>query len=102
MAQVRLGQQAEEQDQELGKLRFDRDASFAAYYRQHKAQCIADTGVELLERLQDWAAKRQRPIFRLSGMAGNGKSTIALTLAHKLNRSQSLGATFFSKSLRQL
>ena len=95
VAHLRLGREAEEQDRLLGKLHVADDAFFNSYHRQHESQCTVDTRVELLKQLGDWAAKHQRSIFWLSGMAGTGKSTIARTLAGRLNERNSLGGSFF-------
>lgn len=93
--QLRLGQEAEEQDRLIRKLHVADEASFNSYHRQHKLKCLANTRVELLQQLRDWGAKHQWPIFWLSGMAGTGKSTIARTLARNLNKCNSLGGSFF-------
>lgn len=95
VVQLKLGQEAEEQDRLLGKMHVADDAFFDSYHRQHESRCIAETRVELLLQLRDWGAKHQRPIFWLSGMAGTGKSTIARTLARNLNERNSLGGSFF-------
>jgi hypothetical protein len=43
-----------------------------------------------------WSGNPDSPcIFWLNGMAGTGKSTIARTIAHKLNEKECLGASFF-------
>jgi hypothetical protein len=46
-----------------------------------RRMCTAETRVDVLERIIDWAADASSPpIFWLSGLAGTGKSTIAYTV----------------------
>jgi len=46
--------------------------------------------------IDDWVEDSNQPsIFWLSGMAGTGKSTIAKTVAEKLDKKGELGASFF-------
>ena len=48
--------------------------------------CLKDTQVKVLERIQEWIQNpNENSIFWLYGMAGTGKSTIARTVATKLN-----------------
>lgn len=80
-------------------------ASFDAANKEHMATCLPGTRVELLKEIQEWIeGDNHRRIYWLSGMAGTGKSTIALTLAQKYKRAVDardrekavcLGATFF-------
>ncbi|KAL8689298.1 MAG: hypothetical protein Q9218_004999 [Villophora microphyllina] len=92
---IKEKQMAVEQEQQLGKLPFAGNASFDSYHRQHESSCMANTRVELLQRLQDWGTDHQRPIFWLSGMAGTGKSTISRTLANRFKHDKILGGNFF-------
>ena len=88
-----------EQERLLERLPVASEASFDSYNRQHESKCMADTRVELLQRLQDWGTHHPRPIFWLSGMAGTGKSTISRTLAEIFNDKGLLaGSFFFSRS----
>ena len=93
--QLKQGQEAIGQERQLEKLPIAAGASFDSYQRQHQSQCMVDTRVELLLQLQDWGADHKRPIFRLRGMAGTGKSTIARTLAHRFKSQNRLGGNFF-------
>ncbi|KIJ56016.1 hypothetical protein M422DRAFT_40890 [Sphaerobolus stellatus SS14] len=55
------------------------------------------TRVELINEIRAWAASPDlsKRIYILSGGAGTGKSTIAYTVAEKLEESNLLGASFF-------
>lgn len=73
------------------------NASFDAASRQNGPFCLDDTRVEILERIMLWSdsASNDKPIFWLSGMAGTGKSTIARTIALKLQEKERVLASFF-------
>lgn len=50
----------------------------------------------MLEQIEKWAdSDGERRIYWLKGMAGTGKSTIALTVARKYAQLRRLGASFF-------
>ena len=50
----------------------------------------------MLEQIYSWAdAQDERCIYWLNGLAGTGKSTIARTVARRLDNRSSLGASFF-------
>ena len=50
----------------------------------------------MLEQIRKWADGRgERQIYWLKGMAGTGKSTIALTIAREYFDKGRLGASFF-------
>lgn len=54
--------------------------------------------MNILRDITSWVESRDgKCIFWLNGMAGTGKSTIAQTVARKLNRKGGLGASFFFK-----
>jgi hypothetical protein len=73
-------------------------ASFNSHTEQHNARCLDDTRTKLLDEIETWANDQEgKPIFWLSGMAGTGKSTIARTIAQKLESNKQLGASFFFK-----
>jgi hypothetical protein len=59
-------------------------------------ECLQGTRVNLLKEIEEWSADPEgRYIFWLNGMAGTGKSTIARTVARKLDTKGCLGANFF-------
>jgi hypothetical protein len=59
-------------------------------------ECLEGTRVNLLKEIEEWSADPEgRYIFWLNGMAGTGKSTIARTVARKLDTKGCLGANFF-------
>jgi hypothetical protein len=60
--------------------------------------CLNDTRTTLLHEINTWASNvdlNEPRIYLLSGLAGTGKSTIALTVAENLRKRGSLAATFF-------
>ncbi|KAK2007321.1 purine and uridine phosphorylase [Colletotrichum eremochloae] len=58
--------------------------------------CHPETRFDLLQEVQAWAeSSTSPPVFWLYGMAGHGKSTIARTVAKRLEEQKMLGATFF-------
>jgi len=62
--------------------------------------CLPGTRTTLLNELLDWVRSDSQPIFWLSGAAGTGKSSVANTLAEKLDELKLLGAFFrFSRSI---
>ncbi|KAH0014419.1 hypothetical protein KCU78_g8679, partial [Aureobasidium melanogenum] len=81
----------------LDRLPVAEQAPFNVSNRQDDPLCLENTRVEVLEQIRAWAYDEsdQRCIFWLSGMAGTGKSTIARTIARKLDDSGHLGASFF-------
>lgn len=77
------------------------DATFDAANKEHVASCLPGTRVEVLEEIQEWIdGDNMKKLYWLNGMAGTGKSTIALTLARTYKhmveeKNVRLGATFF-------
>ncbi|KAF1963428.1 hypothetical protein CC80DRAFT_433024 [Byssothecium circinans] len=72
------------------------DAAFNSYTKQHETTCLADTRIELLDEIHNWAdGQDERRIFWLSGLAGTGKSTIARTVARHYFDKKHLAASFF-------
>ncbi|KAL8800901.1 MAG: hypothetical protein Q9182_004825 [Xanthomendoza sp. 2 TL-2023] len=95
VTRVREDQVVAERERQLAKLPFAASACFDSYHRQHETECIEDTRVNILERLEDWSTNHDRPLFWLSGMAGTGKSTVARTFAKRLESKRTLGGNFF-------
>ncbi|KAB5589654.1 Vegetative incompatibility protein HET-E-1 [Ceratobasidium theobromae] len=62
----------------------------------HRRTCTADTRKAILSDLNDWADNPERErVYWMDGMAGTGKTTIAYTLATKLEARGQLAASFF-------
>lgn len=71
-------------------------AAYNSSENQHGATCLAETRVELLQDITEWAdGADTRCIFYLNGMAGTGKSTVARTIAMTYDNRGILGASFF-------
>ncbi|RMZ89615.1 hypothetical protein DV736_g3159, partial [Chaetothyriales sp. CBS 134916] len=72
-------------------------AAFNDYdIQQEKRQCLDNTRVELLKDIMDWSVGSQpEPICWLKGLAGTGKSTVAMTVAQRLTSEGRLAASFF-------
>ncbi|RYP46384.1 hypothetical protein DL768_007401 [Monosporascus sp. mg162] len=72
------------------------EAAFNAAGRQHIPSCLENTRRNILEQIDEWADNDgEKRIYWLKGMAGTGKSTIALTVARKYAKLRRLGASFF-------
>ncbi|CAG8929648.1 unnamed protein product [Penicillium salamii] len=81
------------------------NAAFDGANKEHTPSCLQGTRVKLLEEIQTWIdGDNPRRLYWLSGMAGTGKSTIALTLARtykptietkERQTNLCLGASFF-------
>ncbi|KAN0076415.1 WD40-repeat-containing domain protein, partial [Elaphomyces granulatus] len=74
------------------------DAAFNATSKQHVPLCLPDTRRDVLAQIRKWAdgdGDGVRRIYWLKGMAGTGKSTIALTVAREYHDNGRLGASFF-------
>jgi hypothetical protein len=84
-------------DRDLCKLLpYAAQAAFNTSNKQHTSLCLADTRVDLLARIRQWAdGDNKKCIFWLNGMAGTGKSTIAHTIAREYYDKRRLGASFF-------
>jgi NACHT domain len=84
------------EDPQIAKLPVANGAAFDSQLWQHKHQCLEGTRVGLLEQILDWSDNpSSEPVYWLKGMAGTGKSTVARTVCHRLNRRKCLGASFF-------
>lgn len=82
---------------DLEKLPIAEGAAFDYYENQHD-ECLPGTRIELLRKIEEWTeSSHGKCIFWLNGMAGTGKSTISRTLAARLDKKNSLGASFFFK-----
>jgi hypothetical protein len=80
----------------IARLPYAQDAPFNSNTSQHDATCLADTRVDLLNRVYKWAdGEGEQYIFWLSGMAGTGKTTVARSVARWYQTKQRLGASFF-------
>ncbi|RYP37567.1 hypothetical protein DL767_002875 [Monosporascus sp. MG133] len=72
------------------------EAAFNAASRQHTPSCLENTRRNILEQIEEWVdSDGEKRIYWLKGMAGTGKSTIALTVARKYAKLRRLGASFF-------
>ncbi|KAI9767667.1 MAG: hypothetical protein M1840_005538 [Geoglossum simile] len=98
-ADTKAGVESLEQSQNIARLPNPDGAAFNSFRRQHESQCLPDTRVDLLRQIMEWSANSgDQCIFWLNGMAGTGKSTIARTIAGKLEGQKRLGGSFFFSS----
>ncbi|KAF3281948.1 hypothetical protein TWF970_001898 [Orbilia oligospora] len=75
-----------------------KEAMFGSAQDQEEPQCLPQTRIEVLNIIETWiSGQRDSNIFWLRGIAGTGKSTIARTIALKLESTSQLGASFFFK-----
>ncbi|RYN17075.1 hypothetical protein AA0119_g11483 [Alternaria tenuissima] len=73
-------------------------ASFGFHNEEHHARCLPNTRTELLDAITKWANNKSGKLtFRLSGIAGTGKSTIARTVAESFFSRGQQGASYFFK-----
>jgi NACHT domain len=80
----------------LEPLPYATQAPFNSSNKQHASFCLPDTRTDVLTQIREWAdGHHQKCIFWLNGMAGTGKSTIALTVARQYHTRNQLGASFF-------
>ncbi|KAF3941917.1 hypothetical protein ABW19_dt0204445 [Dactylella cylindrospora] len=73
-------------------------ATVQSFENEYDPTCHPDTRKELLAKISKWATDQNTKgtrIFWLSGAAGTGKSTIARTVAKRLDGDGLLGASFF-------
>lgn len=83
---------------DLSKLKTAHEATYNSATEGELAECLPDTRTGLLEQIASWAGNQSsKRIFWLSGKAGTGKSTIARTVAKRLDHDNILGASFFFK-----
>jgi hypothetical protein len=79
----------------LGRLRPVTDGRYTA--QDAPAGCMANTRLNLLQQIMDWAKDSQsaESVFWLTGPAGTGKSAIMRTMCERLDEENLLGASFF-------
>nr|POF18024.1 hypothetical protein CFP56_13435 [Quercus suber] len=84
---------------DLAKMITAPGATYNSSAEEGLAQCLPGTRNQLLNQILDWADDTNgKGIFWLCGKAGTGKSTIARTVAFRLDKQQQrLGASFFFK-----
>ncbi|ETS76354.1 hypothetical protein PFICI_11741 [Pestalotiopsis fici W106-1] len=71
-------------------------ATFDAANKQNSPSCLENTRVDLLQQIESWIESHdEKRIYWLRGMAGTGKSTIALTIVSRYAEKGRLGASFF-------
>lgn len=71
-------------------------ATFDAANKQNVPSCLENTRLGLLHDIKTWVNNHdQKRIYWLRGMAGTGKSTIALTISRLCAKERRLGASFF-------
>jgi len=93
---VRTGVEKLQERVDLGKLETAEGATYNSWTEGELSQCLPDTRTDLLEQIAGWTADQAgKRIFWLCGKAGTGKSTIARTVAKKLDDDSLLGASFF-------
>ncbi|KAF2861190.1 hypothetical protein K470DRAFT_245902 [Piedraia hortae CBS 480.64] len=93
-----------QQTLDLDALQMAPGAAYNSIYYHHRGQngepqlCLEGTRLQIRQKVLDWAtnANEQR-VFWLSGKAGTGKSTIARTIAHDLDKQGYLVGSFFFK-----
>jgi hypothetical protein len=88
-----------EKDRLIAKLAHVPGAAHDSYENQRHRQCLPETRVEILQEILNWvdSTTTDQSIFWLNGMAGTGKSTIALTVAATLRDQDKVVASFFFK-----
>jgi hypothetical protein len=81
---------------DLAKLVTAEEAKYNSASEGDMASCLPETRIDLLVTINNWALGSEgERIFWLCGKAGTGKSTIARTVAKKLDDQGYLGASFF-------
>ena len=80
----------------LDKLAYAGEALFNSEENQRHRECLEGTRVDILHDIIKWADDITAPcIFWLRGWAGTGKSTIAISIASKLQAKSSYLASYF-------
>ncbi|KAL6696242.1 hypothetical protein J3F84DRAFT_408111 [Trichoderma pleuroticola] len=71
-------------------------ASFNDANKQHLSMCLPHTREQMLRDIRTWIdGNSEKGIYWLKGMAGTGKTTISLSIAHEYHQKKRLGASFF-------
>lgn len=95
---VRIGVEKLQEKVDLGKLETAKGATYNSLTEGELSRCLSDTRTDLLQQIAGWTTDQAgKRIFWLCGKAGTGKSTIARTVAQKLDGDSLLGASFFFK-----
>lgn len=71
------------------------NAAFNAANKQHMPLCLPGTRHDVLREIRKWADGQRGSVYWMKGMAGTGKTTIALTIATEYHEECRLGASFF-------
>ena len=80
----------------LETLAYISDAPFNSYENQRHRPCLENTRVEVLNDIVQWASGAPTQcIFWLKGMAGTGKSTVAISVALRLREMSTCIASYF-------
>ena len=73
-----------------------RQAQGAEYRHSNRDRCLKGTRTAVLDEIELWTQDFYKPsVYWLNGLAGTGKSTIALTVAERMFADGRLGASFF-------
>ena len=71
-------------------------ATHAEYRHVNHDRCLKGTRRTVLDKIELWTNDTYQPqVYWLNGLAGTGKSTIALTVAERIFAEGKLGASFF-------
>lgn len=85
-----------EEERLLEKLSYVSDAPLESYENRRHRPCLENTRVKVLEDIMQWATGTSpQYIFWLKGLAGYGKSTVAVSVASKLKKISPCQASFF-------
>ena len=82
-----IREQRELEMNEIKKLDSVEDASFDSSRNERHQRCAVNTRTDILQQITSWATDdTSQKIFWLGGIAGTGKSTIAKTIAQRLQK----------------
>jgi len=95
---VRISVERLQERVDLGKLETAKGATYNSLTEGELSRCLPDTRTDLLQQITGWTTDQAgKRIFWLCGKAGTGKSTIARSVAKKLDDDGLFGASFFFK-----